>query len=167
MQCACAILLYVAYPAVLYFSTLSHKRNYFRQKVTERKICVLILSCITFFWHIFYSEKNRARYDQKYVPVFTSRSRYSGPTVMRLEFSRQFSEKYSNIKFHENPSIGPELFSVDWRTDGRIYKAKLIVAFRYFANPPKNCFTLCNAMGCVHKTNASNFTELRRNRTVQ
>jgi hypothetical protein len=25
---------------------------------------------------------------------------------MKLEFSRQFLEKYSNIKFHENPSGG-------------------------------------------------------------
>jgi len=25
---------------------------------------------------------------------------------MKLEFSRQIFEKYSNIKFHENPSIG-------------------------------------------------------------
>ena len=26
--------------------------------------------------------------------------------LMKLEFFRQFFEKYSNIKFHENPSIG-------------------------------------------------------------
>jgi hypothetical protein len=34
----------VGLPAVPYFSTLSHKRNDFREKVTERKICVTIFS---------------------------------------------------------------------------------------------------------------------------
>jgi hypothetical protein len=36
MQCACAILS-VAWPAVQYFSTLSHKRHL--KKVVERKAC--------------------------------------------------------------------------------------------------------------------------------
>jgi hypothetical protein len=46
MQCACAILLPVACPALLYFSTLSHKRHEFRNEVIEHKIreCVLIFS---------------------------------------------------------------------------------------------------------------------------
>jgi len=29
---------------------------------------------------------------------------------MKLEFSRQIHENFSNIKFHENPSVGDELF---------------------------------------------------------
>ena len=32
--------------------------------------------------------------------------RYSGKILTKLEFSRQIVEKYSNIKFHENPSFG-------------------------------------------------------------
>jgi hypothetical protein len=47
---------------------------------------------------------------------------------MKLEFS-QFFEKYSNIKFRENPSSAV-------RTDGRKHLTKLIVAFRNFANAP-------------------------------
>ena len=31
-------------------------------------------------------------------------TRYSCPIVMKLEFSRQILEKYSNINFHGNPS---------------------------------------------------------------
>jgi len=30
---------------------------------------------------------------------------------MKLEFSRQILEKYPNIKFHENPSIGSRVVS--------------------------------------------------------
>jgi hypothetical protein len=56
---------------------------------------------------------------------------------MKLEFSRQILEKYSNIKFHGNTSIGGRTDSC-WRTYGRTDITKLIVAFRYFANAPKN-----------------------------
>jgi hypothetical protein len=52
---------------------------------------------------------------------------------MKLEFSRQIFEKYTNIKFHENPPVGAELFRVDRRTE----MTKIIVAFRNFANAPK------------------------------
>ena len=37
-------------------------------------------------------------------------------------------------KFHENPSLGAELFHADRQTDGQ----KLMVAFRSFANVRKN-----------------------------
>jgi hypothetical protein len=36
---------------------------------------------------------------------------------MKLEFSRQIVEKYSNIKFHENPTNGSPVFPPG-RTDG-------------------------------------------------
>jgi len=55
---------------------------------------------------------------------------------MRLEFSWQIFEKYSNIKFHKNPSTGGPSFST--RTDGQTDMTKLIVAIRSFANASKN-----------------------------
>ena len=54
-----------------------------------------------------------------------------------LEFSRQFFEKYSNIKFHETRPVGAELFNVDRWTDGHM--TRLLVAFRNFGNAPKKC----------------------------
>jgi hypothetical protein len=53
---------------------------------------------------------------------------------MKLTFSRQIFEKYSNIKFHENPSKGAELFLADGRTD----MMKLKVTFLNFANAPES-----------------------------
>jgi len=65
--------------------------------------------------------------------------------LMKVEFSHQSFEKYSNIKFHENASSGSRGIPCD-QTDGRRDKqadkvkdmTKLIVAFRKFANAPKN-----------------------------
>jgi len=45
MQCACAVLLSVACPAVLYCSTLSHKRHdFYKEEYIEDKMCVFIFS---------------------------------------------------------------------------------------------------------------------------
>jgi hypothetical protein len=60
-------------------------------------------------------------------------TRYSCPILMKLKFSRETFKKYSNIKFHDNPLVGAELFHADWRTD----MAKLTVAFRNFMKAPK------------------------------
>jgi hypothetical protein len=48
---------------------------------------------------------------------------------MKLEFSPQVFEKVLNTKFNQNPSIG------SWVVADMM---KLIVAFRNFANAPKN-----------------------------
>jgi len=48
MQCACAILPSVRSPAVLYFSTLSHKRHDFeKKKVIEHELCVRLSGLIS------------------------------------------------------------------------------------------------------------------------
>jgi hypothetical protein len=54
--------------------------------------------------------------------------------LIKLEFSRQIVEKSSNIKFHENPSSGCQIVSCGHKAE----KTKLTVAFRNFANAPKN-----------------------------
>ena len=67
---------------------------------------------------------------------------------MKLQISGQIFEKHSNIKFHENLSseirVVPRGRAVGGRADGRkkthrqTGMMKLIVAFRSFANAPKN-----------------------------
>ena len=59
---------------------------------------------------------------------------------MKFEFSRQIFKKLSNIKFHDNPSIGSQVV-----TYGRRDITKLIAAFRNFENAPKNA-TAVNAV---------------------
>ena len=64
-----AVLSSVVSPALKYFPTFSHKRhNFLKKKVTEYKMCVLILS-ITFVWDISHSKKKWARYDKKFTLV--------------------------------------------------------------------------------------------------
>ena len=56
---------------------------------------------------------------------------------MKLEFPGHMFEKYSNIKFYENPTTGSRAVPCG-QTDGRTDKTKLIVTCRNFANAPKN-----------------------------
>jgi len=55
---------------------------------------------------------------------------------MKLEFSKQIFEKYSKSKFHENSYSGSRVPCV--RTNKQTDMTKLTVAFRNFANAPKN-----------------------------
>ena len=53
---------------------------------------------------------------------------------MKIEFSWHISEKYSNVKFHENPSSGSRVFPCG-QTDGQLDGQTSI---RNFANVHKN-----------------------------
>jgi hypothetical protein len=63
-------------------------------------------------------------------------TRYSCQISMKLEFSGQIFEKFLNIKFNENQSRGIRVVRCG-RAEGHIDKTKLVVAFRNFANAPK------------------------------
>jgi hypothetical protein len=64
---------------------------------------------------------------------------------MNLEFCRQIFEQYSNIKFHENPSIGSlQKLHADGQTD----TTKLIVAFCNFASEPKKVYLYNDPQFC-------------------
>jgi hypothetical protein len=55
---------------------------------------------------------------------------------MKVEFSLQIFEKYSNIKVHKHSSSGSGIVPCGW-TEGRTDLTKLVVAFRNFVNAPK------------------------------
>ena len=63
---------------------------------------------------------------------------------MKLESFRQMLEKISNIKFHQNPTIGSRVVSC-----GQKDMTKLIVAFRNFANAPENANPYYTARGYI------------------
>jgi len=59
---------------------------------------------------------------------------------LRLEFHRNIFEKYSNVKFHENPSSRSRVVACrrrDGWAEGQMDMTKLMVAIRSFANAPK------------------------------
>ena len=138
MQSACAVsYCRVACLAVsCFFYTLPHKRHDFRKKVMEHKMCGLLF-CTTFVWHISHSKKNK---QDMIINVHRSSCKVLVILVgfeWNFNFLDRFSKKYLNIKSRANPSIGGSNCSM--RTD----MTKLIVAFRNFANAPRNencCF---------------------------
>jgi hypothetical protein len=56
----------------------------------------------TFVWNISHSKRKWAGCDQKCLFVFMSSTRYSRQILMKVECSRQISDKLSNISFHKN-----------------------------------------------------------------
>jgi hypothetical protein len=75
---------------------------------------------------ISHSKNNLMRYDHKCVFVFIQSTRYSCQILMKLEFPHQIFEKYSSMKFHENPSSENRVVQCermdrqrDERTDGQ------------------------------------------------
>jgi hypothetical protein len=73
---------------------------------------------------------------------------------MKYEFSRQILEKYSNIKFHENPILMCDMKILpmeveSFHADGQTYRHdELIVAFLNSANATENLqLILCKGKG--------------------
>jgi hypothetical protein len=91
----------------------------------------------TFVPDISHAKKKSAKYDKKCVLVFTHSSRYSCQILTKLQISRQIFEKYSNIKFHENPSSGSRAVPC-----GQTDMANLTVAFRNIPNALKRATCL-------------------------
>jgi len=80
------------------FSTLSHKRHDFWEKiVSEQKNVCFHFFYNVFVWNISHAKKKWARYDDKSALVFMSSTRYSCPILMELEIPWQIFEKYYKI----------------------------------------------------------------------
>jgi hypothetical protein len=97
----------------------------------------VVIFSTTFVWSNSHSKKNRTRCDQKRISVFMESTGCSCQILVKLEFFRHNFQKYSNIKFNENPSSGSWVVPCG-QTDRRTDMMKLIVAFRSFANALKN-----------------------------
>jgi len=85
---------------------------------------------------------------------------YCCQASMKVGFSRQFSQKYSNIKFHENLSSGSRAVPCG-RTDGRTYIRRLTVVSRNFANAPKNS-RIDSAPSSLRRSKLTHFHATRR-----
>ena len=123
----------VTCPVVQHFSTLAHKGHDFRGGgLIKHKMCVFIFYT-NFAGNISHSEKHWARCGKKmciglHIKYPLCLSYFNGTWI----FSTCF-RKYSNIKFYKNPSIGNRVVPC-----ARADMTKLTVAFRKFANAPKN-----------------------------
>ena len=136
MQCTCAILSCVACPALQYFSTLSHKtvRFFFGGGVTEHKMCVLIYST-KFETFLILRTTEQDMIKNVYCPSSKA------PIILvryylNLNFLNSFLKNTQITKINENPSSGSRVHcrQADRQTD----VTKLTVAFRNYANAPKN-----------------------------
>ena len=126
------------YPVLHSFSILFPKWKNFRKKLRDTK-CVCIFST-TFVWNIYNFKKNWATCCHRCISGFMQSTRCSCQILMKLEFSGQIFEKYSNTKFNENP------LSESWvvpcgrayrQTDRETDMTKLIVDFRNYVTAPK------------------------------
>jgi hypothetical protein len=109
MQSACSLLSSVACPALRYFSTLSHKGSIFEQKFIENEMCVFSFSTV---WPEIFLLLRRIKRDtiKMYIGLHLKYSLFLSYFI-KLELSRQIFEKYSKMKFHENPSSGHRVLS--------------------------------------------------------
>jgi hypothetical protein len=126
MQCACAVLSSVVCAALQSFSTLSHKRHYFRKIIIEHKICILIFFT-TFVWNISHPKKKLIEiWSKMYIGRHGKYPLFLSDVYEPWTFSKNFRKitKYQ-ISWKSVHPVGAELFHEDWRTD----MTKLIVVF--------------------------------------
>jgi len=88
----------------------------FEKKLIEQQLCVLVFSTNLSVTFLILRRTERDR-SKSYIGLHV-KARHSCQILMKLEFSRQIFEKYSNIKFHENPSSGSRVVQCG-RTDRR------------------------------------------------
>ena len=94
------ILSSVAFAALSYSSTSSHKWHIFK---TEKLNVKCVFFSKTFFWKISHFQKNSARRYHKCTYVFIQSTHYSCQISMTHYFPQHIFEKHSNVRFHENP----------------------------------------------------------------
>jgi len=145
IQSACAILYCHLWP-VRFYSAFPHyltKGVVSGKKVTEHKMSVVVFST-TFAWNTSHLRRNGRDMDKNVhmslckVPVILFRFK-------EMKIPRQI---FGIIRIYQLPckirQVAAKLFHaggwMEWRTDRQTDMTNLIVAFRYWANAPKNLF---------------------------
>jgi len=141
MQCACAVLSFLACPALHYISTFPYKGHDLKKKIIEPKMCVLIFST-TFVWIFFivWNIEIDIIKNVYYIGVYVKNPLFLSDVNEIWIFSTYLQKKHLNIKFRENPFSGSLVIPC-----GQAYTqtdmTTWIVPFHNFANAPiKNCF---------------------------
>jgi len=86
------------------------------------------------------TKKHSATQYHRRTHVFMYTVRYYWHILIKLEFSRQIFEKYSNVKYHENTSSGSRVVlcgRVNRQTDRQAGMTKLRVAFKNYPKAQK------------------------------
>jgi hypothetical protein len=119
---------------IIFFSHYLVNGTILEEKVIAHKMCVVEFPA-TFVWNISCSKKNCARYDRKSAlvcgkyPFFLSHETWIFSTVF---------QKYSNIKFHKNPSSGSRVVTCGW-TD-RHDEANSLFFLTFVSSPKDSTF---------------------------
>ena len=148
-MCMCHITICGLTYSTIFFH-ISHKQHNFRKKVIQYKMCVSI-SSTNFTWDVCHSKKKMSAIWSKMssglhvkYPLFLSD--FNETWIFLTDF-----EKYTNIKFHGNPSSGSRVIScaqIDKRTD----MTKLTVTFHNFASVLKNVMELTDMVSQKQQT---------------
>ena len=111
----------------------------------EQVIRSVIKTTVASSWHFISTVLSEQflilRRTQRDITINVHWSSCKAPVIMvkvliKLQFSQQIFEKYSNIKSHENPSSGSRVV-LGGQTEGQTDMTNLIVALSNFANATK------------------------------
>ena len=106
------------------FSTLSHKRRYFRKKFLNLK-CVVWFSLQILSETFLILKRTERDIIKKYILIFMWSDCFYCQALMKLEFFRQIFEKCSNTNLHKNLTSGSRVALgglSDRRTDRQTYR---------------------------------------------
>jgi hypothetical protein len=128
MQCACATFSSMTCPALQCYSTLSHKRHYFRKKKLSNKKCLFWFSLQLLYDKFLIIKHQSGIWSKIYLGLHVQYTLFLSIS-MKLDFSREILEKFSNIV-----KILP-VWAESFHTDRQTWW-NLIAAFRNFVNVP-------------------------------
>jgi hypothetical protein len=155
MQYSCTIFSSVACPAVQYFSTLSHKKHYFRKIVIEHNMC-FDFPCNFCVKNFLFEEGLSKIWLKMYIGLHVKYSLFFSYFNETWIFSTdilnitKYQISWKSVDWETNFHAERR---IDEQTDRRTCITKLIVAFRNFANAPKK----------AHLNITSHFTRLAVN----